>query len=135
MLQQSAATAIEKIYDLYSPVMFGIAMEVCSTEKEAEEILISAFKKFKSETFPPYDPGSICSLLINFTLQTAHEYLNHDYKTTQQQIGNSVLLHQLLFREINLENYCRENKLTLLEAGKKMRREFNHLRKEGPPGM
>lgn len=135
MLQQSSATAIEKIYDLYSPVMFGIAMKICGTEKEAEEILISTFEKLKSETFPYYDPGSICSLLINLTLQTAHEHLNYDYKITQQQIGNSVLLHQLLFREINLENYCSENKLTFLEAGRKMRGEFNHLRKEGPPGM
>lgn len=135
MLQQSAATAIEKIYDLYSPVMFGIAMEVCGTEKEAEEVLIRAFEKIKSETFTYYDSGSICSLLINLTLQTAHEHLRQDYKITEQQMGNSVLLHQLLFREISLENYCRENKLTFLEAGRKMRKEFNHLRKEGPPGM
>lgn len=135
MLQQSDATAIEKIYDLYSPVMFGIAMEVCGTEKEAEEVLISAFERIKSETFTYYDSGSICSLLINLTLQTAHEHLRQDYKITEQQMGNSVLLHQLLFREISLENYCRENKLTFLEAGRKMRKEFNHLRKEGPPGM
>ncbi|MEO6166019.1 MAG: hypothetical protein ABIO46_14400 [Chitinophagales bacterium] len=121
---------LEKIYDVYSPIMYGIALEVAGTEKEAEEILINTFQNVGLKSFPVYDHDIICSVLINLTLQTAHKHLKHEYKISQRQNGNSALLQQLLFKEINLENYCKENKLTFLEAGKKMRAEFNHFRKE-----
>ena len=47
---------------MYRPLIYGIALEIAGTEKEAEEILVNAFEKIGLISFPVYDHDIICSV-------------------------------------------------------------------------
>jgi len=38
-------TSFENIYDMYCPMLYGIALALCPTTKKAEEILTLTFQK------------------------------------------------------------------------------------------
>jgi len=40
------AAYFEKIYEKYSPMLFGVALEICPSKKHAEELLMITFKKY-----------------------------------------------------------------------------------------
>ncbi len=123
--------SLENIYDFYSRMLFNIAVEISATEQEAEEILLATFKKIHEQNIVQQIPPSLCLKLIKLLIQTAHERLKpeelkHNFKL--KQFESTPLLHKLLCEQINLERHCIENNISLAEAGKILREEFNLLR-------
>jgi hypothetical protein len=124
--------SFENIYDKHSAMLFGIALELSSTEIEAEEILIKTCKKIHEYNLMLETNSSLCVTLIKLVIQTAKEQLKpneikHNFKFKHYE--NTPLLHKLLCEQKNLESYLIENNLSRVEIGKMLRKEFNLLRK------
>ncbi len=124
--------SLENIYDTYSKMLFGIAMQIAATEQDAEEILIITFKKIYKQNIIQQIYPSICITLIKLLIQTAHEQLNpeeleHNFKL--KQFENTPLLHNLLCKQVSFEGHCNATNLSLAMGRKKLREEFNLLRK------
>ena len=121
----------ENIYDKYSKMLYSIAEEISPSQKAAEEIQITTFKKVHKQNLIQQIYPSICVTLIKLLIQTAHEQIYHNelkHNFKLKQFENTPLLHKLLCEQINIESNCTENNLSRTEAGKILREEFNLLR-------
>ena len=72
----------EYVYDKYSPMMFGIALQISSTEKEAEQILSSTFQKIHNQKVHEQSHSGLCVKRIKLTIETAFEQLPSRRKKT-----------------------------------------------------
>lgn len=125
-------SSLEILYHNYSSILYGIALEISPTQKEAEEILISTFQKVYKKKLTQQNHASICATLIKLTIQTAHELLNPGQVKTNfkiRQLENTPLLQKLLCEQISLNQYCEESKLAREEVTQKLREEVALLRK------
>lgn len=130
---QISVKTFEDIYDKYSPMLYGIALEISTSESEGEEILISTFQKVHSQNLIQSTNYSICGTLIKLLIQSAHEILNNNQGKINFKIKifeNTPLLHKLLCEQINFNDHCRDNSLSHAEAINQIRREFISLRKQ-----
>ena len=123
--------SIEKLYDTYSVMLYGIALEISPSQRVADRILIETFKRAYKKNVINQEKSSICVTLIKLIIETAHhilmpEELKHNFKL--KQFENSQLLHQLLCEQLSVDAICRNNKLTPLEAAQKIREEINAIR-------
>ena len=122
---------LENLYDTYSPMLYGIALEISPGQKEAEEILISTFHKIGKQNLLQQAHPSLCATLIKLIIRTAHEQLKPGQLKNNfrlKQFESTPLLHKLLCEQISLENYGDENKLARAEVAKRIREEFISLR-------
>ena len=121
----------ENIYDAYCPVLNGIALQLCPTEEQAEQILVETFKKMHSQKSVWQNEKRLCIPLIKILIDTAKKQL-YPAKTTVdfkiKQFKNTPLLHQLLVGQLSLENYCSKNHITREEIALKIRQEFMMIR-------
>lgn len=119
--------SFENIYDTYSPMLFGIAVQISPTEKEAEVIIIATFKKIHEQNLIDQTSPLLCVTLIKLLIQTAHEQLKlKNFKL--KQFENAPLLHKLLCEQAELENHCIENNLSRADARKILHEEFKRLK-------
>ena len=122
---------LENLYNTYSPMLYGIALEISPAQKEAEEILISTFHEIYKQNLLQQAHPSLCATLIKLIIRTAHEQLNSTQlknNFTLKQFESTPLLHKLLFEQISLEKYGEENELTRAEVAKRIQEEFILLR-------
>ena len=122
----------ENIYDKYSPIVYGIALEISPTTEIAEQILFRIFQEVYTQNLFEQNHPSLCVTLIKLVFQIAHEQLPHSQVKNNfklNQFENTLILHKLLCEQLNLEVYCKNNKLTRVEIAKKIREEFIFLRK------
>lgn len=121
----------ENIYDAYCPVLYSIALQLCPTEEQAEQILVETFKKMHSQKSVWQNEKRLCIPLIKILIDTAKKQL-YPAKTTVdfkiKQFKNTPLLHQLLVGQLSLENYCSKNDITREEIALKIRQEFMMIR-------
>ena len=121
----------ENIYDVYCPVLYSIALQLCPTEAQAEEIIVETFKKMHSQKSVWQDDKVLCIPLIKLLIDTAKKQL-YPAKTTDdfkiEQFKNTPLLHQLLVEQLSIENYCSKNDITRKEVALKIRQEFMMIR-------
>ncbi len=128
MKQNKTQNSLAKVYDLYGPMLYGIALEICEVEKTAEEIIFTTFQKFVKQNYLNSKKELFCALLIKLMIQTAHEQLNKNsavFNFKVKQFEKAPLLHKLLCELIPLEDHCNNVKITRLEAARQIRSEFN----------
>lgn len=128
IMTSDAESNFSNLYDTYSPMLYGIALEISPSPIQAEEILSAAFQKAVRQNLIQQNEHSLCATLIKLIIQTAHEQLNHKNNFKLQQFENTPLLHKILCEQINLEDHCTENKITRMEAAKQMREELQLVR-------
>ena len=61
----------EQIYDLYSPVLYGIALKISSTPADAEILLIETFKKIQEEKLYLLCKDKMCIEFIRVLINIA----------------------------------------------------------------
>ena len=126
-MEKQAVISIESVYDSYSAMLYGIALEISPSLKVAEDILIKTFEKVHQLNIIKHVSSSICVTLIKLILQTAQKELKHDeqkHNFKLKRFENYPLLHQMLCEQINLDGICLKHKLTPLKASQKLREEF-----------
>lgn len=121
----------ENIYDKYSTIVYGIAVEISQTKKEAEEIVMNTFIKFHEQNLSEQVHPSPCITLIRLMMQTASELINPEKLKTilrLKQFEKTPLLHNLLYQQVDLDSHCQDNNVSRADVGKVIREEVNFLR-------
>lgn len=98
-MQTHSEIKFENIYDTYSPVVYGIALEISPTTEIAEQILFRIFQEVYNQNLMEQKHPSLCVTLIKLIFQIAHEQLptsqlKNNFKI--MQFENTPLLHKLL---------------------------------------
>jgi len=127
----SKLSSFETCYDTYGAMLYGIAIEISPSVKEAQEILISTFKKAYNQKLIELQHPSLCITFIKLLLQTAQELfypakLKNNFSI--KQFENMPVLHELICGQISAENYSAENKITRMQLAGKIKEEFGLLR-------
>ncbi len=121
----------ENIYDKYCGMLYGISLQICNSNKnEAEELLISTFKKIHEQDICPEKFPSYCITLIRFVIKTAKELYPIKFKRNfkLKQFENTPLINQFMCDQITLQDYCKDKHLTLQEVLQIIRKEFAVIR-------
>jgi len=120
----------EKIYEKYSPMLFGLALEICPSKKHAEELLLITFKKIHQDDINRENHPAYCITLIRLIIKTAHGIYPEKFQTclSLKQFETTPLLNQLICDQKSLEDYCKEKPLSQQEALQIMRDEFSKIR-------
>lgn len=121
----------ENIYDKYCSMLYGIALQICySNENEAEELLTSTFKKVKEQDINQEKYPAYCIILIRIILKTAQELYPLKFKNgfRLKQFEDTPLINQLFCKQISLQDYCKEKSITNQEALQILRKEFSVIR-------
>lgn len=126
--------SVHKLYQDYGAKLYVLALEIAPNPSAAETILIETFVKFHQQQLVQLNehPPPVYISLIKLLLQTAHEHLYTDqlkYNFKLKQFEHTPLLHKLICEQISLENYCRENHISIAEAAKEIRKEMMSIRK------
>ena len=121
----------EYIYDVYCPMLYSIALQLCPTEAQAEEILVETFKKMHRQNSAWQNDRLLFIPLIQLLIDTAKKQLypattTVDFKV--KQFKNTPLLHQLLVEQLSIENYCSKNNITRQAVALKIRQELMMIR-------
>ena len=126
-------TQIASLYDTYSPMLFGIASEISSGADQAEEILIKTFAKARVRDHALDHSLSSCIKLIKLLIESAHEVLDKGQVENIKigQFEKTPLLHQLLCERAHIDDYCKTNNVSRLQAGQQMRAELMSIRHPG----
>ncbi len=121
---------IAALYDTYSPMLYGIALDISSGARQAEDILIRTFAKAGSPDRALDHPASACIALIRLLIESAHELLGPTQASNIKLkiFEKTPLMHKMLCERVNLNDYCQANNMTRMEAGKKMREELLYIR-------
>ena len=124
------AANFEKIYEKYSPMLFGVALEICPSKKQAEELLLITFKKIHRDDINREKYPAYCITLLRLIIKTAHGIYPDKFKTcpSLKQFETTPLLNQLICDQKSLEDYCKEKPLSQQEALQIMRDEFSKIR-------
>lgn len=130
-MEKRATNTIESLYDKYSVMLYGIALEISPSQKEAETILIKTFEKVHQQNIIHQENSSMCATLIKLVIQAAHEVLmpdelKHNFKL--KRFENCPLLHQLLCEQLSVDDICLKNEFSPSEVSQKVREEFNTIR-------
>jgi len=129
-----SVVTFEALYDKYSGMLYGIALEISRTEKEAEDILISTFQKAYRQNIHDRNGPSPLADLIKLMIQTACEKFHPGQPTNILRLKcleSTPMLHRTFCEPKGFERYCNENSLNRAEGLKQMRSEFHLLRTAG----
>jgi hypothetical protein len=121
--------SLEYFYDLYSPVIYGVALQISSDEKEAEKILIASFKKInKLELFQPGSPN-LSIKLIKLTIEVACELFPKYTRGNLElkQFRKLPVLHRLICENLSIGSLCTQFNLTTQQLMKRLRAELSLL--------
>ena len=116
---QSAQETLEILYDSYSPVLYGIALQITLNPTQAKQILITTFTKARQQNLNELKYSSPCIALIKLLIESAHEHFNNNTGRTNFKIKHfesTPMLHEILCEQMTLENYCISNKITKPQA-------------------
>lgn len=125
-------STLKNVYDKYSALVYGIALEITNSKQQAEQVLIRTFEKVQQPNILDHNPGAVCATLIKLTTTTAKELNNELHRTDLKlkRFENQPMLNTLLCNNTSLDDFCKENRLTRMEAAKKLRYEFNLYREK-----
>jgi hypothetical protein len=123
-------SSFENIYDKYCPMLYSIALQICGSKKNAEELLTSTFTKLYTQEKTEHQDSIYCLTIIRLMIKTASELypikLKNNFRL--KQFENTPLLNQLICNQINLQDYCKEKYLTLQEGMHIIRTELNSIK-------
>jgi hypothetical protein len=130
-MDQHAIYLLEKIYDKYGPVVYGIAIQIAPTRATAEQVLISTFQRAHEQNIPKQDYPLLVIELIKLTLKTARQLLKPDELKNNfriKQFENTPLFNQFLCEDMSVESCCMKNNLTRKEVITGLCKEFMLLK-------
>lgn len=115
------------VYDRYCPMLYEVALEICGSEKGAEELIMLAFKKIHSSDIVHENCPFYCITLIRLMIKTAREQYPEKIKKKLRlsQFKKAPLWQQLISHTSTLPDYCKENGLEKHEAMEIIRKEFD----------
>lgn len=105
-------TILAGAYDQYGAVLYGIALKIAPTKKQAEEVLISTFRKAYEQNIAGQKYPLLHIALIKLLVQTAYEQLQPKRAFPLKAFEHLPLLYKLLCMHITLEHYRLGNKLS-----------------------
>ena len=114
-------------------MLLSMALEITNSKPEAEEVLVQTFLKISRLKIAEQYHVGLSVKLIKILVKTAKEFVNPKNLSTNfklKQFEKVPITQQLLFEQIGFENYCAENKITRIEAAKKLREEMKAFREE-----
>jgi hypothetical protein len=118
------SNTIQTLYDAYSPLFYGIALELTNSETEAEEILLATFRKINNqiieEQSSTFNAGSLTKLVIC----TAHELRKQKNLLKVKPLEEHPLIQSLLCENISIDEYCEKNQVLKILALQQLREEF-----------
>lgn len=125
---QPVTKEFETLYDTYSPMLYGIALQIAPTKMEAEHILIATFSKAHEQKLCEKKHLSHCINLIKLLIQTAHQKLNNNIGKPNfkiKQFENTPMLHQILCEQMTVEDYFTQMKIVKEKTLKDFRMELS----------
>ena len=131
-MKAAITSKFETLYDTYSPLLYGIALQIAPTQKEAEQIFITTFTNAHQQNIEEQKYPSLIITLLKIIIHTAHLQLNNNIGKTNfkiKQFKNTPMLHQIICEQMTIENYCIENKIAKAEAIKNIKEEFSEILK------
>jgi hypothetical protein len=117
----------ERIIDVYSPMVYGIALEIAPNIAIAKVILLQTFQKINLQKINPSKSPSFVVTLLHLTLQTAREQKyqeQFDYTFKLKIFDKTPLIGELIGAQINLTDYCKKTQIDKTIVIKKLRKEF-----------
>ena len=123
---------LENIYDTYSPMLYGIALEIFDTEVQAEAALIKTFKLFYKQNLASAKYPGTFVMLLRLVIKTAVEdgFINLKSNKSLRLFEKKGVMEYLFLQQKNLSCYCNENNLTYTQGLKLIQQEcslFNRL--------
>jgi hypothetical protein len=107
----SSNSNLENIIDVYSPMVYGIALEIAPNAAIAKAILLQTFQKINLQKINPSQSPSFVVTLLLLTLQTAREQIyqeQFDCTFKLQIFDKTPLIRELIGSQINLTDYCKK---------------------------
>jgi hypothetical protein len=121
---------LESIFDKYGGVLYGIALQICPTEKQAELVLVKTLKSLSAHKPMPAPNIALCMQLIHLIIKTAKSEGYYEPGRSDGRLKlfeNCPLLRQLFCGQQTVGEYCLQNKLPIADALKKLHWEFARL--------
>lgn len=120
----------ESIYDKYCSMLYGVALEICPSQKKAEELLLHTFRKIQQEDMNQEKHPAYCITLLRLIIRTAQgiypEKFKHSFRLNLFE--NTPLINHLICNQISLPDYCKEKHLTQQEGLQIIRKEWSTIR-------
>jgi hypothetical protein len=121
---------LESIFDKYGGVLYGIALQICTNERQAELVLVKTIRSLSARK--PLPPSNIvlCMQLIHLIIKTAK---SEGYYESERSGGrlklfeDSPLLRRLFCEQQTLAEFCLQTNMPLTEALIKVQWEFARL--------
>ena len=117
----------DALFEKYNSRIYGIALQIAPSEKEAEEILIRTFVLAQQLAIGEQSSPSPFVALVRLLIQTGQEKLNQPLGETYftlKPFSKTPLLHKLFCGQMSLEDYCIENEVSRAEAQQMLRQEL-----------
>ncbi len=113
-----------EFFEIYSPMIFGIALQLSPNQQKAEDLLLKTFELIRANKLAEQSSSSRSIELIKLVLQVAQElqYIG------PQTIHTAPLISQLIAKKITVRETCEQNKSNVIQLGKEIRAELNSLR-------
>ena len=108
-------------------MVFGIALQLCHTNKKAEKVLVLTFEKAYHHNMDRLKGKGACIDLIKLTIKTAQQELYPREKKCNfriKQFETIPVIHKLLVDQLSLEDYCEEDGIPRHMAMLNIRNEF-----------
>jgi len=122
---------LDSIFSIYSPLLFGIALKLSSSQKDAEKILINTFKTFYQTSLIEQKNPSTIVILTKLLINTANrELISQGSKNDVNiiELENTSLLQNLIFGKEILESHCPQNRQQRMAVAKTIRKSIMSVR-------
>ncbi len=117
--------ALERVYDEYGAVIYGVAMQISSSEEEAEQILMQVFKKLQGQKL--MNQHLPCIRFVKLTIETALE-LYPEYNGSQltwKPFYRSPLLKKLFCENVSIQSLSELDNITSAQCMKNLKMELS----------
>ena len=124
---------LEKLYDSYSPMLYGIALKLSPSIEDAESILLATFYEIFNQRTVDLTGSPVSFSLVRIMIRIAHDRFNPG--GIQNYFGlpylkNAPVLHYLICDQKGIEGYCTDHGITREEALIKLHDEFAMMRSQ-----
>lgn len=128
---KNSSDSLENLYNTYSSMLYGIALEISPTPKDAKEILIRTFHQASKQNLLQQARPLRCAALIKLVIRIAQEQLHpsqlkNDFRL--KQFEHTPLINKSLCGQTSQQNCGEKNELEHGEMARKVREEFMVLR-------
>ncbi len=137
IMQAQSLNTFDNMYNTYSRMLYGFAIEISPTQSEAEQIFINTFYKAQQQDIARTHANCLFATLIKLTMQTAREELEGKITKipTLSIFRNTPLLHMYLCENVTINEICKKLSLTLEQTVILFRKEVHTICKPKPNSL